>query len=45
MRKHSIMFIGLDTHKQFIAVAFAEDGREHRPVHLGRVPSNKAQLP
>ncbi|RTR32143.1 IS110 family transposase [Shewanella atlantica] len=44
MRKHSIIFIGLDTHKEFIEVAYAEDGREHSPVHLGRVPSNKAQL-
>jgi len=44
MRKHSIIFICLDTHKEFIEVAYAEDGREHRPVHLGRVPSNKAHL-
>ncbi len=44
IRKHSIIFIDLDIHQEFVEVAYVEDGREHSPVHLGRIPSNKAQL-
>ncbi|MFP3427051.1 IS110 family transposase, partial [Pseudoalteromonas sp. SIMBA_162] len=39
--KHSILFIGLDTHKEFNEVAYIEEHRGAQPVHLGRVSSSK----
>ncbi len=33
MNKHSILFIGLDTHKEFNEVAYLEDHRGAQPVH------------
>lgn len=44
MNKHSILFIGLDTHKDFHEVAYCEDGRGNAPVHYGRIPSSKTAL-
>jgi len=41
MSKHSILFIGLDTHKEFVEVAYIEDQRGAKPVHLGRQPCSK----
>ncbi len=41
MNKHNILFIGLDTHKEFIEVDYIEDHRGAQPVHFGRVPSSK----
>ena len=41
MNKHSILFIGLDTHKEFNEVAYIEEHRGAQPVHLGRVSSSK----
>ena len=41
MTKHNILFIGLDTHKTFTEVAYIEDQRGAKPVHLGRILSNK----
>jgi len=41
MNKHSILFIGLDTHKEFNEVAYIEDHRGAQPVHFGRAPSSK----
>lgn len=41
MNKHSILFIGLDTHKEFNEVAYIEEHRGAQPVHLGRIPSSK----
>jgi transposase len=41
MNKHSILFIGLDTHKTFTEVAYIEDIRGAKPIHLGRILSNK----
>lgn len=41
MNKHSILFIGLDTHKEFNEVAYIEDHRGAQPVHFGRTPSSK----
>ena len=35
MNKHSILFIGLDTYKTFIEVAYIEDNRGEKPIHLG----------
>ena len=41
MNKHSILFIGLDTHKTFTEIAYIEDQRGAKPIHLGRILSNK----
>lgn len=41
MNKHSILFIGLDTHKEFNEVAYIEGHRGAQPVHFGRAPSSK----
>jgi hypothetical protein len=42
MIKHNILFIGLDTHKTFTKVAYNEDQRGTKSVHLGKILSNKA---
>ena len=44
MFKHSILFIGLDTHKTFTEVAYIEDQRGAEATHLGRVLSNKQSI-
>ena len=44
MNKHSILFIGLDTHKEFNEIAYLEDHRGAQPVHYGRIPSAKAAV-
>ena len=41
MTKHNILFIGLDTHKTFTEIAYIEDERGARPIHLGKILSNK----
>ncbi|MFT6905956.1 MAG: transposase [Oleiphilaceae bacterium] len=41
MNKHSILFIGLDTHKTFTEVAYIEGIRGAKPIYLGRILSNK----
>lgn len=42
MIKHNILFIGLDTHKEFVEVAYIEDHYGAQSVHYGRVSSAKA---
>ena len=44
MTKHNILFIGLDTHKEFIEVAYIEDQRGAKPVHFGRISSAKLTI-
>ncbi|BBN82259.1 IS110 family transposase [Pseudoalteromonas sp. A25] len=44
MTKHNILFIGLDTHKEFIEVAYIEDNRGAQPIHFGRISSAKAAI-
>ena len=44
MTKHNILFIGLDTHKEFNEVAYIEDQRGAQPIHHGRIPSSKAAI-
>lgn len=44
MNKHSILFIALDTHKEFNEVAYIEEHRGAKPVHLGRSPSSKTAI-
>ena len=44
MIKHNILFIGLDTHKEFVEVAYIEDHYGAQSVHYGRVSSAKASI-
>ncbi len=44
MINSSIIFIGLDTHKEFVEVAYVEDDRNAKVTHLGRVPSSKLPI-
>lgn len=44
MSKHNILFIGLDTHKEFVEVAYIEDQRGAKPIHLGRQPTSKIAI-
>jgi len=44
MSKHNILFIGLDTHKEFVEVAYIEDQRGAKPVHFGRQPGSKIAI-
>jgi hypothetical protein len=40
MSKNNILFIGLDTHKTFTEVAYIEDQRGAKPIHLGTLLSH-----
>ena len=44
MSKHNIIFIGLDTHKEFHEVAYYEDQRVAEVVHHGRISSSKVSV-
>ena len=44
MNKDSIIFLGLDTHKEFHEAAYCEEQRGATPVHHGRIPSSKVSL-
>ncbi|MEQ3515728.1 IS110 family transposase [Pseudoalteromonas sp. BZB3] len=44
MTKHNILFIGLDTHKEFLEVAYIEDDRGAKPIHFGRISSAKLAI-
>jgi len=44
MNKHSIVFLGLDTHKKFHEVAYCEEPRGASAVHYGRIPSSKVSV-
>ncbi|KZN52840.1 hypothetical protein N482_25060 [Pseudoalteromonas luteoviolacea NCIMB 1942] len=44
MNKYSILFIGLDTYKEFIEVAYIEDNRGAQPIHFGRISSAKVVI-
>ncbi len=44
MSKHTITFIGLDTHKDFSEVATINDDRESAHLCLGRIPSTRQAL-
>jgi transposase len=44
MHKHNILFIGLDTHKEFVEVAYIEAQRGAQAVHFGRVSSAKVSI-
>ena len=44
MNKNSIVFIGLDTHKEFFEVAHELEGRDEHVIHDGRISSAKASV-
>lgn len=44
MNKHNIIFIGLDTHKEFHEVAYCEEQRGAEVVHYGRINSAKVSI-
>jgi len=41
MNDNNMIFIGLDTHKDFNEVAYCEDERLSKPIHQGRIPNTK----
>jgi transposase len=44
MNKNSIVFVGLDTHKEFIEVASLEDGFQGKALQHGRISTAKASI-
>lgn len=44
MANDSIIFIGLDTHKDFTEVAYAQDERGAQPEHYGRIKTTKPAI-
>ena len=44
MNKHNILFIGLDTHKEFHEVAYIEEQRGASVVYYGRISSSKISI-
>lgn len=44
MSKDTLIFIGLDTHKEFTEVAYAQDGRDESVHHYGRIQTTKLAL-
>ena len=44
MNKHNILFIGIDTHKEFNEVAYIKEYRCTKPIHLGRFPSSRVAV-
>jgi hypothetical protein len=45
MTKHNILFIGLDTHKVFTEVAYIEDQRGAKSIHLGKTQQKTKDIP
>ena len=44
MKKDTIIFVGLDTHKKFHHVAYIEDGRGKTPVDYGKITGSMIAL-
>ena len=44
MKNDSIIFIGMDTHKESSDVAYALVGRDYVPVHFGKIQSTKTAV-
>lgn len=44
MNKHSIIFLGLDTHKEFHEVPYCEDQRGASAVHYSRLSNSKLAI-
>jgi len=44
MPKINILFIGMDTHKEFCQIAYCEDSRESVPTSFGRIKTTKQAI-
>lgn len=44
MKNSSIVFIGMDTHKESTDVSYALEGRGNQPQHLGKIPTRKQAM-
>ena len=44
MSNHSIIFVGLDTHKEFTEIAYSLNNRRYPIQHLGRIKTTKFAL-
>jgi len=44
VENESIIFIGMDTHKESSDVAYALEGRDNVPVHFGKIKSTKTAV-
>ncbi len=44
MKNDSIVFVRMDTHKEFTEIAYSLDGRDNDIIHLGRIQSTKQGL-
>jgi hypothetical protein len=42
MSKHNILFIGLDTHKEFVEVAYTVDQRGAKPIQKSSAAQNES---
>ena len=44
MQNPNIVFIGMDTHKEFTDVAYVYEGFDQKPQHLGKFSSRKQSM-
>jgi len=44
MNNNTLIFIGMDTHKEFTEVAYSLDGRDEHSKHHGKIPTTKQAL-
>lgn len=44
MMNDTLIFIGMDTHKEFTEIAYAPDGRDEHAQHYGKIPTTKPAL-
>ena len=44
MNNDTLLFIGMDTHKEFTKVAYVLDGRDQPAQHYGKIPTTKPAL-
>ena len=44
MKKDTILFVSLDTHKKFHHAAYVEDGRGKTPIDYGQIPGSKIAI-
>ncbi len=44
MSKHSILFLGLDTHKVHTQIAYTKDGRAAQVEHFGKIATTKLSI-
>jgi transposase len=44
MYLNNILFIGMDTHKEYTEIAYTLDGRDQQPNHLGKIKTNKQSI-